>query len=377
MKKTIISVLLVLISWYGMSQKAKENTIKISYFRTPKYKLSNDRKVKKELILMYMEDNKNTKDRVNETNKARSENAQKNLENYEKKKTSTKIAERVLLGSKKPSGQATHLKTPFLQKEWESSYILSNGCSTNGLANSNTAKAKIKISVLNFESDYSKSDNKEKAKYSYTVTVKAGLKIDAFDEKGNNVASSTFINPGTMSSTFDSEYKRNQDLSVNENTMKRKAEANAMKKDLYHLQQFVKENFDYYVAEKKIKIYTVNSKKGDYSKINDCFPIFSNAFQYLNTETSYNRGIERINEIIPIYEAEIKEYVPKDKKARINEDIAKALYLNLCQAYIWTKEFEKAKNCIIQYRAINTKRTPKELEKLSLFLEDQKRRAQK
>jgi len=379
-KKLIVGVIIALNFLTANAQKVTNETIKHSYFRTPKFILSKEKKVNKEVILSYKEDN----DLILEINKniniQRKENKDSENKAYEEKKTSSKVAERILLGKKKPKG-VTYVKTPYTQKEWSSDYIINSGCKTMSLESSTTTKAKIKITVLPISFTHEKNDieattNKDgsirPAYYTYYINGQAGVKIEAFNELGNLVISENLSSwQDSRSKKFSSFSARNKAFIQNDKATKLGFEKKLMATDLNNLQTFINNNFENQVVEKKSKIFSVKDKKGIYTQINECSLAFTRGLQYLSTEETYSKGTEIIKELIPVYESQLKEYNPTDKKARINKYIAQALYLNLAQAYIWTNNYEKANNCIIEHKIINPKKNKKYLIELKTFLDDQ------
>lgn len=379
-KKLVLGVFLALVIFTCKAQKVTTETIKHNYFRTPKYILSKEKKINKEVIISYKEDNELISDINKNVNLQRKENAESEKKSYEEKKTSSKIAERILLGKKKPKN-ATYANKPYTQKEWSADHIINNGCKTMSLGHSTNTKAKIKITVLpinitketiNAEAATQKDGSIRAAYYTYHINGQAGLKVEAFNELGKLVISENFSSwQNTRSKKYSSRSARNKDFTQNDKAIKLGFEKKLMATDLNHLQTYINDNFENQITEKKSKIFSIKDKKGVYTQINECSLTFAKGIQYLSTEDSYSKGTGIIKELIPVYESQLKEYDPTNKKARINKNIAQALYLNLAQAYIWTNDYEKANNCIIEYNIINPKKNKKYIIELKAFLDDQ------
>ncbi len=367
----------LLITVFCLGQKMSKESIKHSYFQTPKYYLSKNKQVKKEVVLTYLEKNKSIVETVDEINKTNNEKAQQKLDDYENEKTSKKVVDQLLFGKKKPSGKGSHLELPFTQKEWARGEILTNSCKTNGLIESSSAEARVVISVLEFRATDKVSDNHSKSGSSYSLNVEgtAGLELKCYNENNELVFSRTTVYEyNRTGKSYTSSSARDKAYSKDVKSLKFEVEKACMKKDLKVMQGIITDNIDYNTIEKKTVIYVVNDKKGVYTEINKCLEDFNKGLQYFSMEETYSRGKNLIEKVIPVYEKELEGYEPNNKKARINKGVAFSLYLNLCNAYIYTNQYDKAKECLIQCKIIDSKKSTKEIKKIKLFLEDHKSR---
>ncbi len=377
--KVIKGVLLVALPIMSYGQKVSKESVKHNYLRSPKIFLSKDKTVKKEVIVTYLEENEDRRQQNEYSNNQRQENAQKEVADYKKQKTSSKVAERMLLGKKKPTGEAKSINLQYLPKEWSEAYVIEKGCKTVGLKTAIGAKARIVVIIekpkITYQNKDVSADGPSSAYYLNEAKVVGDVKVEVFNEKGEMVDSKTFTNRSSASGKrFSSSSARTAVKKSEERKLKLTAEETCMKYNMSDVQKYVSENLDYTTVEKNSKIYSIVDKKGNYTEINDCLPKFTKGLQYLGTNETYQKGVDLITSLIPIYESASKEYEPNNKKAKINEGVVQALYLNLAQAYIWSNEFEKAATYLAEHAAVNAKNNKKAVEKIKFFLEDQRMR---
>ncbi len=105
-------------------------------------------------------------------------------------------------------------------------------------------------------------------------------------------------------------------------------------------------NSQYGVSEKSttLTIYTPSSKKLDYTDFQDAYYESSEGYELLVNDNS--KGIEKLQKAISIWEKAMEESDVDDRKARVNAKVTKFTLWNLQRAYLWSNDFEKAKNAL-------------------------------
>ncbi|MCT4613821.1 MAG: hypothetical protein N4A49_02975 [Marinifilaceae bacterium] len=132
--------------------------------------------------------------------------------------------------------------------------------------------------------------------------------------------------------------------------------------------------FGYCKISKDTKIYYGKNKKMNYQDLSLAKIKATRAFQDIMSD--YESAKELMNEAIEIWEKELKESKPKDKKARIGRSVTQAIILNLIQANIMTENYKEARNYCDKFDLLpyHKNRYKNHLEDLRSFMKDQKKR---
>jgi hypothetical protein len=132
--------------------------------------------------------------------------------------------------------------------------------------------------------------------------------------------------------------------------------------------------FGYCKISKDTKIYYGKNKKMNYQDLSLAKIKATRAFQDIMSD--YESAKESMNEAIEIWEKELKESRPNDKKARIGRSVTQAIILNLIQANIIIENYKEAKNYCDKFDLLpyHKNRYKYHLEKLRRFMKDQKKR---
>jgi hypothetical protein len=104
------------------------------------------------------------------------------------------------------------------------------------------------------------------------------------------------------------------------------------------------------LKEMKIDLATFDdTKKFTYPELRQAFADASMGFNYMSKDK--NKSFEYLRKAIAVWEKEVATANPNDKKARINENIQQALWINLAKAYFFLEDWEKTNNYIVRLKA--------------------------
>lgn len=333
MKKIFITSL-VLLSVIGVSaQKTDKTKIDFEVEMLPLDIISKEKKfdiiveydyaAKTEAALAELEANKQA--------------AAKEKEDYDKQSMSDKMANKLLLGEKKPTGKfsnQTFIPTLFPVEGVKGSinipgYTKSTG--TNG-----------KINVMFFELSFSLDATQ-------TIITYYPLKIvlTVTNDKGEiTFQGDVPNNTRSMSSTATSSVA----LSNSYLSTLKGLENNAKNEAIKNLNAYLKKNYGFNILKDERGFYDVKDKKQTYPEYHEAFEKVKMAFIYCNMPGKQAEMGAKLKEAITIWETSLKEYDKTNKEGRINSDIAAATYLNIAEASIWVKDFDKSIEALAMYK---------------------------
>ncbi|MEO0527819.1 MAG: hypothetical protein AAFZ89_11370, partial [Bacteroidota bacterium] len=112
---------------------------------------------------------------------------------------------------------------------------------------------------------------------------------------------------------------------------------------------YINDQHGYQEKSDRLPIWTIQSKKHDYTALQEAKANYVEAMEFMNTENQ-KASIPLLTKAIDLWKKEILEFVPNDKGARISSKNIGAIYLNLSQAYIWLSKFDEASSYLEKSR---------------------------
>ena len=135
--------------------------------------------------------------------------------------------------------------------------------------------------------------------------------------------------------------------------------------------------FGYSWIKKRSKIYSAKGKKYFNDDLDKAVVSFENGLKALKV----NQGLAAVkwSSAIVVWNKALEELDLTDKKARINNKIGEALYINLCLAYTLINEFNNADRVLSTVQSNKSFKWGdiKEAEAVRKFMSDQRIRAVK
>jgi len=363
----------------AFAQSSTTEKILFSYEQLPVFKISSDKTYKRVLINTFEEDIIAEKAAIDEENERSVQDAKDEREEYKEKSTGDKLAGKILLGEKKPSGRAQIQRHPFYPKVWEEQSTLGLYVNIPGMTVSENAKAVVKVYIERFSYDYSTAKS-DKGFY-YKVNVKLPVTLEVYNEDGIQVTTKTFEIKSDVSFSsssdftsefFTSEAARDKHWQTNQHSKLRQLEGTRLAENMKKLNAYLIENVAYNTIARKTTIGLVKDKKNDtYQEINSLYPKIIETYNKVNTNQKDELEKE-LMEAIAIWKKELETMDPNNKKARINASIGMELYLNIAEAYIWLNKFDEARSILIKYLVLDPKGKDKKYKDLDELLKDQK-----
>jgi hypothetical protein len=274
----------------------------------PKLPLSDDKTYDVEIVLSYEEELLAQKIALEEENERLKEEAAKEKEAYEEKSTGTKLAEKVLLGEKKPTGEADLIDAPFYQTLWNKEELKAKYVFIPGLNQENGAKALVKVYVNQFDWTYTAQHIDDKGYY-YRVNAVGTITMAAFNAAGEKIAGETFqvsqIGKGNdfQSKYFKSAYLRDKDWNINKESKLRAIEAKKLDINMNSMRGYLQQNMAYNEVAYKSIIFTFKAKNQKYDELNAVYPQILESYNMLNADPVSESTKANISKSMAVWEA--------------------------------------------------------------------------
>lgn len=299
------------------------------------------------------------KSKVEESNSEiaeRKDQAARDKEEYDKKSYGEKLLATKVMGEARPTGvynNNSFIPTLFPEDAVKAQVVVPGYTKVKG--------SKGSITILFSELSYTVDPTKTKINYNPLQVV-----LTIVNDKGATVYSGSVPNNWITRSTNS---VTPSDLEKNMISTLKGAEASAKNLAIENINTYLKINYGYNTVKNDRTFFDVKDKKQSYPECHEAIEKVKNAFVYVNTSDKQDVMISKLKDAIAIWEKSLAELDKSNKDARINKDVAAALYLNIAEASIWTKEFDKAYEALANHKALDEdySRTYKDV---SEFLKD-------
>ena len=370
----ILSLLLVSASTNLSAQRASGTDVDYEYYRLPIQKVDT-KKFHFAIEIGYVADYEADMAFYNEAHdaydaiiKEMNDAYDKALQDYNSQSTGDKIAQRMLLKDDGKPKQPTNKdfadrmnsKYKFLigpapdynlespeRNDIPTKAELTGGFSIDEFSKSSSDGIKIVIDLSDYElsSQVVKSGEAPNEMKEARFNLSCELMITVKDPSGKEI----YTNSYNQKSSFKSEKKRIKKWRAYENSSAYKNLPNGYKKSLVSslmnsANADLNNQFGYSWVKKRSKIYTAKGKKFDYSELDKAIVDFENGLRDL--KINQDIANEKFNKAIEIWNKDLEEMDTKNKKARINNKVGAALYINLGLAYTLMNDFENADKAI-------------------------------
>ncbi len=306
----------------------------------------------------------------------------KELEIYEKKSTIQKIADQQLANGGKPVKRIPSppykntFSTPKLIKSFNNEQLAGTYLKLEGFSNGTNNPVTITATLGELEvkepeltvKDMTKVANGTSTPYkAYFMKVPykrlITLKVETaqgvvYNEVPGEISQDMYYNiPGeyTSESAIRSWWSYNQEKTIDN------LEVTSVDNGLKVIQNLLNSDYAFKKTKRETIIYQIKDKKQDYTDMATAYLALVEGYNGLSEDYEKKDAKVKIQEAIAIYEKALTESDMKNKKARINEEVTLAIYVNLMEAYIWVDEYAKAKT---MYAKFSTFDAPKRFEKL-------------
>lgn len=251
----------------------------------------------------------------------RKEQAAKDKAEYDKKNYGEKLLATKVMGEAKPTGYYNNnsfIPTLFPEETVKAQIVIPGYSKVPG--------SKGSITVLFSELSYTVDPSKTKINYNPLQVV-----LTIVNDKGATVYSGSVPNNWiTRTTNSVTPY----DLEKNMTSTLKGAETSAKNLAVENINTYLKINYGYNVVKNDRSFFDVKDKKQTYPECHEAIEKVKNAFVYINMPAKQDVMIAKLKEAVAIWEKDLQELDKNNKDARINKDVAAALYLNIAETSI-------------------------------------------
>jgi hypothetical protein len=308
---------------------------------------------------------------------------------YDAQKNGTKVLNALVVGSGRPADYVAPMP-PYFSKIYDTKLFFDSYIKLPGYGKMDNAPVAIEVNLEGYTiievKDEKKSekvkgsDGKETTRDIFTkvvlskhpmtlkvISAEKGVIFDGYFEattKPSQNATQTFTSAGEL----------NKYWNANQNSFLGSIDENLTKGNLNMISKFLDDNYGIKEVKGTEEIYTVNSKKADYSDYKNAYSLILDAFSAYNQLSSRNKGMAMLREVAAIYEKALTESNPDDKKARINADVTAATRMNLAVIYLYLHEFDKVESQLNKIKVLDIGKYNRRSEPIKSRLNDMRTR---
>ena len=405
MKKVFTIISCILITGGLFAQKASGTNVDYEYYRLPLQKVA-EKKYHFSVEIGYVKDYEADMAFYEEAHaaydmvkKELNDAYDKALEDYNNQSTGDKIVQRVLLSDDgkpiKPTNKnyADRLNSQYKHFLGPAPYYnlvspersdiptnseMTSAIKLNGFTKSTSDGLKIVLDATDFSetSETRKLGEAPNETKETNFTVSCEVMVSIVNSQGEEVYANTYA----KTLKYKSAKKKLADWSKYERSSAYKNLPNTKKKSL--ITMLVKDvntdlnnQFGYSWIKKRSKIYSAKGKKYFYDDLDKAVVSFQNGLKDLKVNQDVAAG--KLNSAIVVWNKALEELDLADKKARINNKIGAALYINLGLAYTLINEFDNADRALSTVQSNKSFKGGdiKEAASVRKFMSDQRIRA--
>tara|TARA_Y100001954_G_scaffold80585_1_gene88692 strand:+ start:2228 stop:3451 length:1224 start_codon:yes stop_codon:yes gene_type:complete len=405
MKKVFIILSCILVTGGLFAQKASGTNVDYEYYRLPLQKVA-EKKYHFSVEIGYVKDYEADMAFYEEAHaaydmvkKELNDAYDKALEDYNNQSTGDKIVQRVLLSDDgkpiKPTNKnyADRLNSQYKHFLGPAPYYnlvspersdiptnseMTSAIKLNGFTKSTSDGLKIVLDATDFSetSETRKLGEAPNETKETNFTVSCEVMVSIVNSQGEEVYANTYA----KTLKYKSAKKKLADWSKYERSSAYKNLPNTKKKSL--IAMLVKDvntdlnnQFGYSWIKKRSKIYSAKGKKYFYDDLDKAVVSFQNGLKDLKVNQDVAAG--KLNSAIVVWNKALEELDLADKKARINNKIGAALYINLGLAYTLINEFDNADRALSTVQSNKSFKGGdiKEAASVRKFMSDQRIRA--
>ncbi len=405
MKKVFTIISCILITGSLFAQKASGTNVDYEYYRLPLQKVA-EKKYHFSVEIGYVKDYEADMAFYEEAHaaydmvkKELNDAYDKALEDYNNQSTGDKIAQRILLSDDgkpiKPTNKnyADRLNSQYKHFLGPAPYYnlvspersdiptnseMTSAIKLDGFTKSTSDGLKIVLDATDFSetSETRKLGEAPNETKETNFTVSCEVMVSIVNSQGEEVYANTYA----KTLKYKSAKKKLADWSKYERSSAYKNLPNTKKKSLISMlindvNTDLNNQFGYSWIKKRSKIYSAKGKKYFYDDLDKAVVSFQNGLKDLKVNQDVAAG--KLNSAIVVWNKALEELDLADKKARINNKIGAALYINLGLAYTLINEFDNADRALSTVQSNKSFKGGdiKEAASVRKFMSDQRIRA--
>ena len=405
MKKVFTIISCILITGSLFAQKASGTNVDYEYYRLPLQKVA-EKKYHFSVEIGYVKDYEADMAFYEEAHaaydmvkKELNDAYDKALEDYNNQSTGDKIAQRILLSDDgkpiKPTNKnyADRLNSQYKHFLGPAPYYnlvspersdiptnseMTSAIKLDGFTKSTSDGLKIVLDATDFSetSETRKLGEAPNETKETNFTVSCEVMVSIVNSQGEEVYANTYA----KTLKYKSAKKKLAEWSKYERSSAYKNLPNTKKKSLITMlvndvNTDLNNQFGYSWIKKRSKIYSAKGKKYFYDDLDKAVVSFQNGLKDLKVNQDVAAG--KLNSAIVVWNKALEELDLADKKARINNKIGAALYINLGLAYTLINEFDNADRALSTVQSNKSFKGGdiKEAASVRKFMSDQRIRA--
>ncbi|MES2656937.1 MAG: hypothetical protein V4620_15175 [Bacteroidota bacterium] len=379
MKKILLSVALC-ISMLANAQDAEKREVKYEYIQLPSRPLpANTMNYHVTVDAPYAAKNDEKKEEYEKNKVALETRNKEKADAYKQKTTMQKIADRALLDEKKPV--AEHMSELKLSRTFDLD-MLANMVKLEGMNDVAGNGLKINISLMGFEMlepvvtfDNIFSGGQTNKKYKYEISYKHPVVIKAEVIGSQFIYSETPEKLNSFSKFYTEVYNSEAELKANYEKNKEAILSSLEEKAVMESIKGANLLLNDYHALKKVKhesdIWVAEGKKYNYTDYITAFETASQAYVLLKNDAEKKESKAKLVQSIALWQTAFSQADLKDKKARVNREIAGATLLNIAEAQMWSDQYDEARITLTKLNGMDMKgKEKRQSESISKMIEE-------
>jgi hypothetical protein len=259
---------------------------------------------------------------------------------------------------------------------------VSSKINIEGFTKSTSNAAIVTVTLVGFEATepvYKSSGTDPNISWTYSLEYKSPINVkvecDGKVYMDEIIPNSNKTMEFKQSNAFKTEADARLDWTSKSSSIKDGLQTKAFDASIVEANKFVNNKFGFMKMKREALLFSVTSKKVDYTDYNEAFTVLNEGLLMLGEDMLIEEGKTKIKEGVAKFETILKESDVKDKKARINEDVTIATYLNLLEANLWLNDFIACQKLILKIKTSNTSnREEKRMNRIKELIDDQKLR---
>jgi len=387
MKKLFGSLLLFLLAFTVNAQKINTEKIDFDYVRLPLNPLAEAvQDIDREVVIEYEDEVLAAIADYEAMVEQMKEDEAKAKEEWKSKSLGQKFVSKTFLDEGKP--QAAYIPPAGYFPEIHDPKSLEGYIKVDGFGTAVGAPVKITAYLKGFEiGEVSEGAGKKKVKrgdsyieepyFFRTVKFRHPIRVRV-EHEGIVLFDEMIEGLNNFSARATSNYKSKSALEKywreNEKNFLRDCDVSCINSNMKTIQNILNDYHGYTTLNYKTEVYRVKSGKMKYPRFDQAFEAAANAYLDVVDHEVFEDVKAGLQEAVDLWEAEIKEHEPDNKKARIADKHVAVARLNCAEALCWMHEFSKARRHINKIKLMNIKKYEKKAKALEDMISDHKTR---
>jgi hypothetical protein len=305
--------------------------------------------------------------------KAAEDKYNKEMAEFNKKSLGTRILEKQLLDAK-PVKQIPskpyleNIAEPVLQKSYDYGTIASTYVNLEGYQNNPSNALKIKVILYGYDHTQPRTVNEQQdvlkfgnggtrtgkdVTYHAEFSYRHPMALKVYTPDGKEVLN---VTPPELNSY--KIYRSNattRPMDINSELLVKTSQEKILQDNLKFINNMVNDKFGYAHITRATKLYYIKDSDNQYPDLTTAFNEASSGLQIQQQDNSNAKA--KLDKACQLWNTALNEADITNKKARINKDVALALYFNLLEAYLATGSVGPAQTLLDKMNSLSMSAT--------------------